>query len=138
MERLTYKQAYDKIIEAYFKDEIKPYDGFFCFCGTLGYTGSSDIFAEIWDLSLYSKDEYEEMEKALLLNIKNLTIGDKWRGNIYVMNDRYRDMIMDHENYEQALFSGMSAALDVLKQIHIERGENVDDVPVFTKRLLNQ
>jgi len=32
---MTYKQAYDKIIDAYFKDEIKPMDSNFCFCGTL-------------------------------------------------------------------------------------------------------
>lgn len=41
-----------------------------------------------------------------------------------------------NEQYEAALFAGMSAALDVLKQIHIERGEVIDEVPVFTKRQL--
>ena len=37
---------------------------------------------------------------------------------------------------EDKLFEGMCAALEVLKQIHKERGEDVDSVPEFKKRKL--
>jgi hypothetical protein len=45
-----------------------------------------------------------------------------------------RQEIMQHENYENALFNAMCNALEVLKQIHIAWGENVDETPVFKKR----
>jgi len=122
--KLTHKQAYDKIIDAYFKDEIQPYDAKFCFCGTLAensydwHNRSSNIFEEIKhrDYKYYKGVDYARMEHALLSNINGLP--------------NY------HSDYETALFSAMSAALDVLKQIHIERGEVIDEVPVFTKREL--
>jgi hypothetical protein len=118
MEKLTYKQAYDKIIEAYFKDEIQPEDPQFCFCGTLcdndarwygcrldGYHYSSHG---------YNGVDFVKMEKALCDQTRSL---------------RKRD-----EGYEDALFDDMSAALDVLKEIHRSKGENVDDLPALKKR----
>ena len=32
---MTYNEAYSKIIDAYFRDEIRAMDSNFCFCGTL-------------------------------------------------------------------------------------------------------
>lgn len=127
MEKLTYRQAYDKIIEAYFKDQIQPYNACFCFCGTL--CDNSDewrnpefegIFKKVEhiDFMYYSGKDYYRMEKALLLPLYHVNPG------------------MGKE-YEEALFAGMCAALDVLKEIHRSRGENVDeDIPAFTKREL--
>lgn len=57
----------------------------------------------------------------------------------------YKNGIESHEeyggittipDYENKLFNGMVAALEVLKQIHIEHGEVIDEEPVFTKRIL--
>lgn len=40
-------------------------------------------------------------------------------------------------NYEEGLFEGMVKALEVLKEIHRSRGENVDEeIQAFTKRNL--
>lgn len=127
MEKLTYRQAYDKIIEAYFKDQIQPYNSSFCFCGTLCDNSSEwrnpeyeGIFKNVrhLDYMFYTGSQYYEMEKALLLPL-------------------FPVKIKCGKEYEDVLFSGMSAALDVLRQIHIERGENVDeDIPAFTKREL--
>lgn len=128
MKKLTYKEAYDKIIEAYFKDEIEPLDPKFCFCGTLcnndatWFGNSLSIQGRITnfdyrDFNGYTKEQFVEMEAALLKHTSFL---------------RYDDI-----DYENALFNGMCAALDVLKQIHKERGEDVDGVQEFTKRRLN-
>lgn len=38
--KLTYRQAYDKIIDAYFKGEIRPMEAMFCFCGILSDNSS--------------------------------------------------------------------------------------------------
>lgn len=140
MQKLTYRQAYDKIIEAYFKDEIKPFDPKFCFCGTLHNnkntwcTSKPEYFQR---KRLYSKYELIRMEDALLtpflkydtvsVDINRQSPG-KWYG--WIEAD-------DYDDFEETLFTGMCAALEVLKQIHRERNENVDeDIPAFTKREL--
>lgn len=41
-----------------------------------------------------------------------------------------------YPKYEDDFFKGMTAALEVLKDIHRSRGEDVDGVKVFTKRVL--
>lgn len=116
MEKLTYKQAYDKIIEAYFKDEIKPYDPKFCFCGTLNK--GCDDYWKTYDIKLdgiyYYGAELQKLEEALFSKLP-----------------RYCP-----DRGEEKLFAGMCAALDVLKEIHRERGENVDELPTLTKRQL--
>jgi hypothetical protein len=120
---MTYKQAYDKIIDAYFKDEIIPMNCNFCFCGTLAHDSSWWKRSDHRDKSYpYSVDEYNSMEAALFGKLYELGKAERWKRN---------------PKYEEVLFAGMSAAVDVLKQIHIERGEVIDEVPVFTKRQLN-
>lgn len=134
---MTYNEAYNKIIDAYFKDEIKPYDQDFCFCGTLcngngrWWWWSRSFDTETTDFN-YSKTELLKMEKALLVPLAKLVN----RGDIFLSDEKSRLKCQSHSGYEDTLFAGMSAALDVLKQIHIERGEVIDETPVFTKRQL--
>lgn len=117
MEKLNYKQAYDKIIQAYFKDEIKPMSPMFCFCGTLAGHRRWGKYGE-GDSGIYNREEYNQMEKALFIKLEGI----------------YNSPMQIDEDYEEFLFEGMCAALEVLKEIHRSRGENVDEVPVFTKR----
>lgn len=128
MNTLTYPEAYNKIIEAYFKDEIQPLDAHFCFCGTL-CNNSSGWFglprALHYPLAGYSGDDFVKMERALLDTMSD--------------NPDERFPYTYEKNYEELLFKGMSAALDVLKEIHRSRGENVDEgIPAFTKRKLTK
>lgn len=127
MEKLTYRQAYDKIIEAYFKDEIEPLDGNFCFCGNLCDNTSDWMgWQENYDSHGYAGGDFDRMEHALFAGMKRVAGVDS------VCYIPHTSPI-----YEEALFAGMSAALDVLKEIHRSRGENVDeDIPAFTKREL--
>jgi hypothetical protein len=118
---LTYKEARNKIIDAYFKDEIEPMSMEFCFCGTLAPNCA-------WRSQLkgeypYTPLEYARMESALL------------RGCTKNFYDNIKTNNLARKKVEEDdLFKGMSDALDVLRQIHIERGENVEDNAVFTKR----
>lgn len=146
MTTLTWPQAYDKIIQAYFKDEIKPYDECFCFCGTL--SGGRH-----WHRSGYSNPELRNLEAALLITLHRETVG--FIGEPVMVTDNYIymegdhlvfheprqknggvDQIVGHNDYEEGLFLGMTAALEVLKDIHRSRNENVDELPVLTKRQL--
>lgn len=126
---LTYTEAYNKIIEAYFRDEIKPLDSSFCFCGTL-CNNSRDWFSGSWlsnkphsPHSGYSGEELMKLEGALF-------------HGIYKVWSMWDHEDQDNPLFEESLFAGMCAALDVLKEIHKSRGEDVDTVPVFTKRKL--
>lgn len=140
MQQLTYRQAYDKIIDAYFKDEIQPLEERFCFCGTLN--NNSPTWNKYGSAAhRYSYAEFKSMELPLLNIILEKTLGRKWKNDdgFFVAPITVSDTIaiFSHPHFEDALFQGMCAALEVLKQIHRDRGENVDeDIPTFTKRQL--
>lgn len=139
MQTPTYNEQFNKITEAYIQGKIQPYDREFCFCGTLGYV-KTDFFESKWDYDLYDWIEYHKMEIALLKTIRDETIGAEKCESIYIdkpgESAELRHELKTHVNYETALFNGMSAALEVLKQIHISRGEIIDEVPQFKKRKL--
>lgn len=139
MDKLTYRQARDLIIDAYFKDEIKPFDGEFCFCGTLNNGESDWVSAKVCSTG-YLGDHLYLMERALFIPLQRcglIVIGKSGIHNTNHVN--YWEHVDKHPDYENALFDGMCAALDVLKEIHRSRGENVDeDIPAFTKRELTK
>jgi hypothetical protein len=120
----SYQQQYDKILDAYMKDEIKPMYADFCICGTLcgnsiGWFLSSGVQHN--DYAGYKGNDFVRIENALL----------------YTMDcEGAYDYGMQSPTYENALFKGMCAALEQLKQIHIEKGEIIDSDPVFVKREL--
>jgi len=133
---MNYKQAYDKIIEAYFKDEIKPFTTHFCFCGTLSGGNELWIFRSYLPgyNPPYSYEEFGNMEKALFSAFPEI----EWHDNGCVSGDRDEE-IKNQPDYEEKIFAGMCAAIDVLKEIHRSRGENVDEgVTPFVKRELKQ
>lgn len=133
MNKMTYFQAHDKVIEAYYKDEIKPLDCKFCFCGTL----SPD---EQWHSSHrhksgvkypYTYSEYQAMENGLFDGMF------KFIKSPEILNMGLDGTLSSHQQYENAIFEGMKQALEVLKQIHIARGENVEVIQEgFKKRQL--
>lgn len=129
----TYQQQFDKITEAYIRDEIKPLSKLFCFCGTL----SNDWMKGDKN---YSYKEYADMEEALFSTIpeieymgKGTLSTSKFAASIGLL-DFLDEPEKQIPNYEDKLFSGMVAALEVLKQIHIERGEVIDTPPQFIQR----
>ncbi len=106
----TYFEQREKIIQAYFRDEIKPYERNFCFCGTLcnntdEWFGMAMSFHN--DSHGYRGRDFVQMETVLLMEV-DVEVGP---------------------DYEDQLFKGMCAALDVLKEIHRSRGEDVDTEP---------
>ena len=130
MQTHTYEQQRQKIIDAYFKNEIRPMSPQFCFCGALSPDSNWDKANEKYP---YTVEEYARMEGGLLKPLNRY--GLLFRN----VTKPFTDMVTEfHEEYEEKLFIGMCAALDVLKEIHRERGENVDELPALTKRVLVQ
>lgn len=129
----SYKEQYDKIIDAYFKGEIKPMDSKFCICGTLDNNDSSWCDYGIKNGKHYTQKEYGRIEYALLNQMRRFGVEYEFAENNHT-GGWCGPLRTDKSGYEDALFSGMCAALEVLKQIHIEHGETIEDTPVFTKR----
>lgn len=139
MNQLTYKEAENLIFDAYFKDEILPFKSTFCFCGTLAPNEYSNEGFKNWNnhdgkfdqsKHFYTLNEYARMEEALFIplgayngTISNLSPDHLNEGDIY---------------FEDALFKGMCAALEVLKIIHLQRGEVIDNPVNLKKRELQK
>lgn len=115
----TFRESYDKIIDAYFKDEIKPMRPDFCFCGTL-HGGRGWCRNEEWEA--YSAIDFILMEDALLTPL--IPYGARKWDTLYRMPGQWGGRLdIELEGYEDALFIGMCAALKVLESIHKKRGE---------------
>lgn len=130
----TYQQQERLIHEAYIENRIRPFKANFCFCGTLSPDANwSGMIKRRDDISYnYSVNEYGRMEKALFSAFPSV-----WQVIPGVLN--YEGMPEDyekHKDYEEWLFNGMVAALEALKQIHIEKGETIQSTPSFEKRKL--
>ncbi len=133
----TYETQRQKIIDAYFKDEIKPFSSSFCFCGTLAGNKPDWNDCQQSNANLaYTHQEFKRMEQPLLDTVCLATEAKTWISHFQDGTQVPVPLIKSSPNYEQGLFEGMAASLEVLKQIHIERGEVIDQVPVFTKRVL--
>ena len=131
---MTYFEAYNKVIEAYFRDEIKPFDPRFCFCGTLSPNckwHTQSLFDKIIFNYPYSVDEYSKMEYYFFKPFRKM--GIKLIG-ISEVNMELPYGFEYSERYEKLVFDGMVNALGILKSIHRERGENVDEEIPFVKR----
>ena len=133
----TYKEQFDKITEAYIRGEIKPFNSTFCFCGTLAPEEYSNEGFKNWNdhdgrfnqkKHFYSLEQYGDMEEALFSALGAYT------GRM----SSFIKPCLESDEYEDVLFNGMCAALEVLKQIHISKGEVIDETPKFTKRELSK
>lgn len=138
--KLTYIEARDKIWNAYFRDEIDPWNSNFCFCGSLapnefsfkGYKNWNNHDQEFRpEKHPYTLNEYAQMEIALFKHVGGMcsVIGHRKFGTGSYAITKY------HSAFEEKLFSGMLAALEVLKSIHKSRGELIpEDETIATKR----
>lgn len=123
----SYETKFNKITEAYIKGEIEPYSASLCFCGTLA---DHDLDWDIKTINGYNPKQFVKMEYALLSTILTETLGGNPENKIHLYGlgeGVCRTEILRHPNYEAALFNGMVAALEVLKQIHIEHDEVIDE-----------
>lgn len=132
---LTYKQQFDKLTEAYIKDQVQPYSGCACFIGNLldkdsewmncrlGYGFAKEDyntvvgFADLGEWKGYTSIEIVEMEKLFL----GIMYKEYWRGK---------------RDWENVLFEAFEKTLDLLKEIHISKGEVIEETPNFSKRNL--
>ncbi len=144
--KLTYRQAYDRIVDAYFKNELNPFKDCACFIGNLlgdsiwghcrNYIASESQLKEGNELISsfgYTLIQIGEMED----NFLNVIIHSTTRHGKQTRPRSFNTFYIDKYggNYEDALFDAMSSTLDMLKKIHEDNGEIID-APVFKKRIV--
>lgn len=113
-----------KIIDAYMSNDLDPYNNIFCMCGIL------TDFENSWkqerhqsnfkDRHPYTANEYLRIESSLFFGI-------------FEIDKEYRN-----PPSPDALFNGMLKGLEVLKNIHQEKGEIIDIPVTPEKRILCQ
>lgn len=146
---MKFIESYNKIVNAYLKDELEPLNACACFVGNLlnnslhwGTTCSSENYQYLGTFNdvkpqrrsyhidvirkesnnFYTSDDITRLEYNFL-HAYGKASGFSWI-------KRYKDT-----RYEEELYRAMESTLLLLKQIHEEKGEIVEDY-TFTKREL--
>ncbi len=160
----TFKEQYDKLTEAYIHNKVDPYDACACFIGNLlggedwnkvrrfEHFGEStpikipkcypaglsqamrdeirkgtQFIATISD-NTYTVQEIIDMENLFIKTLEEAAGAGKHWPSMDTKNS---------PNYEEALFEAFCATLDLLKEIHQSKGEQVDEF-LLTRRKLSE
>lgn len=145
---ITFQEQYNKITKAYYKNELNPMDGCACFIGTLLNNDNSWEAVRLCDTRLGYF--YESFKITMMYNEKLETWVTKEEAIIFITKTSENlysvKNIIDMENNflgiwdkgnktEDSLFKAMESTLEMLKEIHISKGEVIQDYN-FTKREL--
>lgn len=144
MKQPTFKEQFDKLTEAYIKDEVNGYNCSQCFVGNLLQGNASWTSEEgFWTIPSDVRGFYSQQEVLMVEDIfmRPLTgfvcqLARKGIDGPPYAQDRYNNYIKAEAGYEDVLFEAFTLALDALKGVHIAHGEQIDDAPVFVKRKL--
>lgn len=133
---ITFREAFDRITKAYYRNEIEPFNACGCFvgnllnknngwvegCGGLGELRSDKLRVFKARLSVsdnsdntYSLEEIAELENVFMSHIRTISKND--------------------EGDEAEIFQAMEAALLKLREIHESKGEIIEPLE-FKKREL--
>lgn len=146
---IPFKEQFDKLTRAYINDEINPYAHCACFIGNLlngqpkwalsrNYgtkgtsilnTGSHLFPSGSLTINMESEGTYDAIDILILENKFLKILEEETVGS----NNTYTYVVLNHPNYEEALFKAFSGTLDLLKRLHEGKGEKVEEF-IFTKR----
>lgn len=142
----TFKTQFDKLTRAYIENKIIRTDSCFCFVGNLlnnnsnWANGRGDIYWTDGTRNISAEDCIISKKIISEVIIKEA-------GGLYTpieiimlegefMSNGRPDQYIDDIDAEEALFRGFEKTLELLKQIHISKGENIEEQFEFKKREL--
>jgi len=139
MNKPTFKEQSEKIIQAYLKCEINAGDACACFVGNLLNNKGE------WIDGRHSF-EYGKVDPNKNMRSRAIECINQESNSLYTlqeileleekfMTERYTRTGNDM-NREDALFNAMTSTLEMLKQIHISKGEVIEDEITLQKREL--
>ena len=149
----TYKEQFDKLTRAYIEDRVNPFADCACFVGNLlnnngrwgceRYWGTEGDILNALEKTRFSDTEIIRVvlldESASLYTPDEIILLERMFLRTFKDNGGSRDRDDDDKwDGEEALFVAFQATLDLLKQIHISKGEVIDETPKFSKRVLSK
>lgn len=158
MEQPTYKEQYDKIVRAYLRNELEPFENCACFIGNLlnGTTmwsvgRKASILRETTRSVITGSIKTHligvpvcEVDSGACLRIAKISVKAESHGlyefaDIMAMEQNFLfTYLKDREDWlsaDDSLFHALYSTLEMLRLIHISKGEDVDAIPL-TKRVL--
>lgn len=157
---ITYQQQYDKLSYAYIEGKVDPLDPCACFIGNLlnnqtEWSGIRDLCSvpisskladypphmvrnaenciAIQSDNLYTPEDIIALEMCFLESIvKNGGELDHW--DQWGIDDD--EFVAITERDEEALFIAFSKTLEMLREIHIRKGEVIDNPPILRRKSL--
>jgi hypothetical protein len=146
MNNPTFQEQYNKIVDAYYKDELVPYANCACFVGNLLNNDDN------WALGRGNKfgttnrrwESITEAEQCIKKNANGFyTLQEILALEMIFMDTLHKNLTNDApsplrkkwEGWENSLFDAMSTTLDALKLIHASKGEVIESFS-FQKRKL--
>jgi hypothetical protein len=142
---LTFEQARNRIIQAYYKDELDPFKNGACFVGNLlgnrdewSYARVSPCFVVPGtNTSIYGKNP--KTVKHLQAGLQLINEHGYTAKQITAMENNFLTIICvwhKGKSEEDVLFDAMDSTIDMLRKIHIQNGEVIPEPFVFAKRQL--
>lgn len=147
MKKPTYAEQWQKLTEAYVNDRVNAYEPCCCFVGNLlnGTDGweACRKSSDGWGMEVY---RHPFVSLTLFDDTTSMYVDGRESIELH-SNGLYKpiDIIQLEQLFlrtynttknEESLFKAFCVTLDLLKQIHISKGEVIDETPVFTKRIL--
>lgn len=154
----TYAEQWQKLTTAYVNGQVDPFDCKACFVGNM--LNRDKTWGGCTNYSLFSIRKYGVVGKGLFdingTEFKDAIESIKKQSNGFYSPQEIADIealflytIHEHdgnisawrdecvtEQDEVALFKAFEVTLEHLKQLHISKGEVIDDTPIFQKRTL--
>lgn len=146
---IPYKVQAEKIIQAYLKCEIRPYNACACFIGNLLNNNSRWVFARDvkWNFQNSGQKDVcitptlisNVLLTQMLLVVATKTIKEE-SDNMYTIYDicqLEQNFLRIYEtDDEDSLFKAMTSTLEILKIIHVNLGEVIEEDTQLKKRVL--
>ena len=136
----TYKEQFDKLTRAYINNEVDPYRACACFVGNLLNRKGAWINCRS-GFSTHLEGEWGIVHDADAIKCINEESNGLYTPKEivdleYLFLKSFGDSHCNDKSPEDSLFIAFEATLDLLKKIHISKGEVIDETPIFTKRTL--
>ncbi len=149
--KITFEEQYNKIVNAYIKDELNPMDGCACFIGNL-----LEAKEKTWEYGRRFEKKFLSNEikwvnsgygeATAMRYISEISKGEYSQEEIYNMEINFLNKcyenpkrrivlkIFEEEPTEESLFKAMESTLLMLKKIHEKKGEVIKPYN-FEKRI---
>ena len=142
MKKPTFREQYDKIVDAYLRDELEPKNSCACFIGNLLNNSSKWVWCRDWNV------KYDPIittdSKSYLVGLRVITLESKGLYTpeeivemeaLFLKSCGGMNWLRDNNVTEENLFKAMEVTLQLLREIHEFKGEVVEDYTFKQRKL---